>query len=81
MADPQQAFRRLMNQLQRSAQSGGGGRGPNFGGRGLGAAGVVAALIGGGIVLSASLFNGACSPHSLLVSNRTYLQLTVVTEQ
>jgi hypothetical protein len=56
MNDPQQTFRRLAQQLQRSG--GGGGRPPP----GLiGGTGLLVALVGGGLLLNASLFNGACA--------------------
>ena len=53
----QEAFRRLAQQLQR-ANSGGGPRIPG-GGKGLFAgSGLIVALVGGGLLLNASLFNG-----------------------
>ena len=54
-----EAFRRFAQQVQKVAQQGGGPRMPN-GGRGLFAGGgAVVALIAGGVLLNASLFNGA----------------------
>lgn len=53
------AFRRLAQQIQKASQQGGGPRIPG-GGKGLFAGGgAIVALIGGGLVLNASLFNGA----------------------
>lgn len=54
----QEAFRRLAQQIQRAG--GGGGGGPNRPGpRGLlTGGGLLAALVGGGLALNASLFNG-----------------------
>ena len=54
----QEAFRRLAQQIQRA---GGGGGGPNRPGpKGLlTGGGLLFALIGGGLALNASLFNGA----------------------
>lgn len=62
----QEAFRRLAQQIQRA---GGGGGGPNRPGpKGLlTGGGLVVALIGGGLALNASLFNGASwSCHTIL---------------
>lgn len=57
----QDALRKLAQQLQR-ASSGGGGGIP--GGRGFFAGGgLLVALIGGGIALNASLFNGTYKGH------------------
>lgn len=54
----QEAWKRLANQLQKAATSG--GRGGTPGGKGAFAGGgLLVALIGGGVLLSASLFNGA----------------------
>lgn len=57
----QEAFRRFAQQLQR-ASSGGSGGGPRFpSGKGFTAGGgLLVALIGGGLALNASLFNGKC---------------------
>ncbi|KAH8104688.1 band 7 family-domain-containing protein [Cristinia sonorae] len=53
----QDAFRRFAQQLQKASQQGGGPRLPN-GGKGLFAGGgAIVALVGGGLLLSASLFN------------------------
>lgn len=55
----QEAFRRFAQQLQRAGQSGGsripGGSKGFFAGSGL-----LVALVGGGLALNASLFNGTC---------------------
>lgn len=53
----QDAFRKFAQQIQRAGGSGGripGGKGAFAGG------GLILALIGGGVLLNASLFNGAC---------------------
>jgi prohibitin 2 len=54
----QDAFRRFAQQLQRASQSGGGGGMPGGPGRFLAGGGLIVALVGGGILLNASLFNG-----------------------
>lgn len=72
----QEALRRLAQQLQR-ANSGGGPRIPG-GGKGLFAGGgLVVALVGGGLLLNASLFNGMYlfSAISPLVSDCTILSV------
>ncbi len=72
----QEAFRRLAQQLQR-ANSGGGPRIPG-GGKGLFAGGgLIVTLVGGGLLLNASLFNGA----SLYSSERLYLLRSNFTRQ
>ena len=53
----QQAFRKFAQQLQRASQSGGGGM-PGGPGRFLAGGGLMVALVGGGLLLNASLFNG-----------------------
>ena len=54
----QEAWKRLANQLQKAAVSG--GRGGVPGGKGAFAGGgLLMALVAGGLVLNASLFNGA----------------------
>lgn len=54
----QEAWKKLANQLQKAAASGGRGGAP--GGRGVFAGGgLLVALVGGGLLLNASLFNGA----------------------
>ena len=54
----QDAFRRFALQLQAvSRQGGGGGRGGGAG-KAFAGTGLLVALIGGGVVLNASLFNG-----------------------
>ena len=59
----QEAWKRLANQLQKAATSG--GRGGVPGGKGAFAGGgLLIALVAGGFVLNASLFNGACVCHS-----------------
>lgn len=78
----QEAFRRLAQQLQR-ANSGGGPRIPG-GGKGLFAgSGLIVALVGGGLLLNASLFNGVLQdPRSFDHLHSTSItQLTVDTEQ
>ena len=55
----QEAFRRFARQLEAASRQGGGGGG---GGRGLFAGtGLLVTLIGGGVLLNASLFNGGLS--------------------
>ena len=56
MNNGQDAFRSFMKQLDRTRKSGGGGPAPKglFAGTGL-----LVALVGGGLLLNASLFNGA----------------------
>ena len=52
-----EAFRRLAQQIQAVSRAGGGGSGP--GGRGaIAGSGLLIALVGGGLLLNASLFNG-----------------------
>ena len=60
----QDAFRRLAQQLQRARQTGGGGGPPKgvFAGTGL-----LVALVAGGVLLNASLFNGAHNPIKILL--------------
>ncbi|EIN12731.1 hypothetical protein PUNSTDRAFT_97564 [Punctularia strigosozonata HHB-11173 SS5] len=53
MNDPQQAFRRFAQQLQKSGGGGGGRPPPGL----LGGTGLLVALVGGGLLLNASLFN------------------------
>lgn len=56
----QEAWKRLANQLQKAAASG--GRGGVPGGKGAFAGGgLLIALVAGGLVLNASLFNGTCA--------------------
>lgn len=55
----QDAFRKFAQQLQRASQSGGGGGMPGGPGRFLAGGGLMVALVGGGLLLNASLFNGA----------------------
>ena len=55
----QDAFRRLAQQLQRAGKNAGNG-GKMPGGKGFFAGtGLLVALVGGGVALNASLFNGA----------------------
>lgn len=55
----QEAFRRLSQQLQKAGR-GAGGSGPRMPGKGFFAgSGLLVALVGGGLALNASLFNGA----------------------
>jgi prohibitin 2 len=55
----QETWKRLANQLQKAATSG--GRGGVPGGKGAFAGGgLLVALVVGGFALNASLFNGAC---------------------
>jgi len=54
----QDAFRKFAQQLQRASQSGGGGGIPGGPGRFLAGGGLMVALVGGGLLLNASLFNG-----------------------
>lgn len=83
----QESFRRIAEQIQRSAGKGGmpGGRGALTGG------GLLVALVGGGLLLNASLFNGVYALLWLLlplvVRRRrqhadmlSFVQWTVVTE-
>ncbi|OJA09632.1 hypothetical protein AZE42_01411 [Rhizopogon vesiculosus] len=53
----QDAFRKFAQQLQRASQSGGGGGMPGGPGRFLAGGGLMVALVGGGLLLNASLFN------------------------
>ena len=62
MNSPQDAWRRLGQQLQRAGGSGG----PRMPGKGFfTGTGLLLALVGGGVALNASLFNGE-SPNSHL---------------
>lgn len=65
----QEAFRRLAQQLQRASGGGGGGpKGPG-GPKGLlTGGGLVVVLIGGGLALNASLFNGMHSVIGQIIS-------------
>lgn len=64
----QDAFRRFAQQIQKASRNAGGG-GNMPGGKGLFAGGgLVVALIGGGLALNASLFNGTSSD-SLVVND------------
>jgi prohibitin 2 len=62
----QDAFRRFAQQIQRAGGQGGGGGLPGGPGRLLAGGGLVVALIGGGIILNASLFNGTLRPRFVL---------------
>ena len=53
--DGQEAFRRLANQLRSTSSGGGPLPGKGF----FAGSGLLIALIGGGVVLNSSLFNGA----------------------
>lgn len=53
----QEAFRRFAQQLQRASGPGGGGL-PGGSGRFFAGSGLLLALVGGGVLLNASLFNG-----------------------
>lgn len=53
----QEAFRRFTQQLQRAGGPGGGGL-PGGPGRFFAGSGLLLALVGGGILLNSSLFNG-----------------------
>ncbi|KAG6331360.1 hypothetical protein ID866_7727 [Astraeus odoratus] len=53
----QEAFRRFAQQLQRASNSGGGGGLPGGSGRFFAGSGLLLALLGGGILVNASLFN------------------------
>jgi len=55
--DGQEAFKRLQQQLKRATNQGGGGRLPGGPGGLFAGGGLIIALIAGGIVLNASLFN------------------------
>jgi len=55
--DGQEAFKRIQQQLKRAANQGGGGKIPGGPGGLLAGGGLVAALIAGGFLLNASLFN------------------------
>lgn len=76
----QEAFRRFAQQVQRAGGQGGGGF-PGGPGRLFAGGGLLAALIGGGLLLNASLFNGVSlySSLSLKESFWYFLQSTVVT--
>jgi hypothetical protein len=80
LMNSQEAFRRFAQQVQRAGGQGGGGfsGGP---GKFLAGGGLLATLIGGGLLLNASLFNGACfySFYSLRESCGFYSKSTVVT--
>lgn len=54
----QEAFRRLAQQIQRASSGGGGGGGFPSGKGFTAGGGLLLALIGGGVALNASLFNG-----------------------
>jgi hypothetical protein len=56
--DGQEAFKRIQQQLKRASNQGGGGKLPGGPGGLLAGGGLVAALIAGGLLLNASLFNG-----------------------
>lgn len=56
MNDPQEAFRRFAKQVQRAGGPGGGPPKGAFAGAGL-----LIALVGGGLALNASIFNGTSS--------------------
>jgi hypothetical protein len=80
MNNGQQAFRRLVVQLRSS----GGGRGGGPSGKGMFAGGgLLAALVGGGVLVNASLFNGEPSfterPHSARYGSSVF-EMTVLTE-
>lgn len=57
MNDPQEALRRMLKQMQSAGGGGGRFNGPPPRGA-IAGAGLVAALVIGGVVLNASLFNG-----------------------
>jgi hypothetical protein len=63
----QDAFKRFLEQLQQSN----GGRAPRPPKGTMGAAGVIVALVGGGLLLSASLFNGSSPRASLRFPAKT----------
>ena len=62
MNDPQEAFRRFARQVQKAG--GGPGGGPPKGA--FAGAGLLITLVGGGLLLNASLFNGASSAFAFL---------------
>jgi hypothetical protein len=59
-SDPREAYQRLVNELQHRARGGGGGMGgiPRLPKGLFAGGGAIAALIAGGVLLSASLYNG-----------------------
>lgn len=69
----QDAFRKFAQQLQRASQGGGGGM-PGGPGRFLAGGGLIVALVGGGLFLNASLFNGtSCSMSFIAASYNEYI--------
>jgi prohibitin 2 len=68
----QDAFKRFVQQLQQSGKDGRGFSAPRPPKGSLGATGALLFLVGGGLLLNASLFNGACaSPPSIIQSLKT----------
>lgn len=66
-----EAFRRLVQQIQAVSRTGGGGSGP--GGKGaLAGSGLLIALVGGGLLLNASLFNGSCVSQTPVLCSHLY---------
>ena len=74
----QDAFRKFAAQLQARARSGGGGGGPGPAGVFAGG-GLAILLIGGGLALNASLFNGTSAGGARLVVDHKNKQLMVAT--
>jgi prohibitin 2 len=72
----QNAFRKFAQQLQRASQSGGGGGMPGGSGRFLAGGGLMVALVGGGLFLNASLFNGVSCVTDFITTS--YKQIHIV---